>query len=180
MALTLPTPDDLITFWGDEADVDEERAQMLIQLSADLFYLATGLTDDPKNPQLARLVKYAILDMAVYTYVTRDEISASYSPYQSERIGSYSYSKQYTKMAKSAAINEPTGVPVFDRVVAEILDELAYGGGTVVGGQHVYREYYIPLRYEANSFGRTVSDDPLLFGEYNRFGDADQDTGLYD
>lgn len=151
MAITLPTVDDFRDFWGDQAEgIDDDRAAELIQLSGDLFWLATRLDTDPVDARLARLVKSAISDMAIYLYINRDDLEAGYSGFQSERIGSYSYSRAVSRARTAITANEPTGATVFDTVVYDLLDELAYGGGMVVGGQRVAREVYVPLFIEAN------------------------------
>lgn len=186
MALTLPTPEEFLLFWGDEAEeVDDERISLLISLSADLLYLATGITEDPKDARLAQLVKYAICDMSIYIFLTRENINEEYSPFQSERVGSYSYSKTFDRLSRKVnllgpAFNETTGVPLFDRVVMELMDYLTYGSGTVVAGQRVFREYYVPLVYEALGgyrYTRDFEHDLPLHHGYG--GNADADYGLY-
>lgn len=181
MALTVPSFDEFVAFWGDEAptSIDEDRADLLLSLSADLLWLATGLDDDPVDSRLALLVKYAICDMAIFIFLHRDDIDAEYSPFQSERIGSYSYSKSYSKLTRTVSSNEPTGVPLFDRVVAEILDDLAYGSGTIVAGKKVFREDYVPLAYEAG-FTPIYQDPsawPTTYGGWH--GNADNDAGVW-
>jgi hypothetical protein len=156
MSLTLPSTSDLYAFWGDEADpVDTDSATLAIQQAGGLLMLATTLNADPADSNLAFLVKWAICDMAIYLLIARDNRDAEYSPFQSERVGSYSYSKSsarlYARISKTILINEPTGVLLFDRVVAELCDILAYGDGTIVGGKLVFREDYVPLAYEANA-----------------------------
>ena len=161
--ITLPTYEEFAQFWGDGAptDIDQDRAELFIQLSSDLLWLATKIDDDPADSRLAQLVKYAICDMAAYLYVSRDSLDEAYSPFNSERIGSYSYSKTYTRLNKAIAFNEPTGVPFFDRVVAELLDEDAYGDSMIVGGQQIFPDQYIPLQYEV----------------YGPYGNPNQDAG---
>lgn len=155
MSLTLPVTDDLYAFWGDEADaVDLTSATLAIQQAAALLSIAAGITDDPTDTNLALLVKWAMVDMAIYLLIAKDNRDAEYSPFQSEHVGSYSYSKSsarlYARTMKTILINDPTGCMLFDRVVAELLDILAYGDGLVVGGKMVFREDYAPLAFEAN------------------------------
>lgn len=165
MALTLPTSDDLFTFWGDEADdLDPARADMLIRLSANLFWLATDVEDDPTDARLADLVKFAIMDMAIHLFVTRDDIDAAYSPAQSERIGSYSYSKNFgtgaAAMARQIQAGSHTGAVLFDRVVEYYMDQAFFGSGTV-SSEQVFKQGFVPLQYAvdfAQYFGRL--DDP--------------------
>ena len=138
MALTLPTTDVFFSFWGDEADTDVARALVFLQLAADLFYLTTGVTDDPTDPAIARLVPYAIMDMAIYLEVNRSDLQSSYSPFSSEHIGSYSYSKQFI----SKALDASTGVPLFDRVVQWFLNQ-AYTDSSATS-EWVFEQGYVP------------------------------------
>lgn len=126
MSLTIPSTDDLYTLWGEEADsTDVARAQMFLDLSSQLLWLATGIDDDPTDARLLNLIKYGMCDMAIYLYVTRDDIDANYAPFQSESIGSYRYSKgyvyssrSYTTATQAAAQGQQTGVPLFDAAVS--------------------------------------------------------------
>lgn len=143
MALTVPVPADLYTFWGDEAaNPDDARAAAFLDLATNLMWLATDLETDPTDTRLANLVKYAIIDMAIYLWVSREDIDATYSPFQNERVGSYSY----TKAQKAVVQGIETGVPIFDRVVLYYKD-LAMGSWTT--SEAVFEQGYIPLRLEA-------------------------------
>ena len=114
MALTLPTPADLDAY---RAAVSESDALIL---AADLFTLATGITDTPTDPLENRLVTYAILDMAWFLIEDHDNREAEFSPFSSERIGSYSYSKSQGKIENS----ESTGVRAFDLAVAYFTEKI--------------------------------------------------------
>lgn len=163
MTLSLPTAEELFDFWGADAEADTDRADLLIQLSADLLWLATKIEDDPADPRLANLVKYAILDMAAYLYINRDSINENYSPFNSERIGSYSYSKMYSRaysrLSKTITGNEPTGVPLFDRVVDELLDAATFATTMTVGGEHIFAETYLPYQWEVHGWYNHANQD---------------------
>lgn len=108
MALLLPTPDQLEAY---KQGINDQEA---LQLAADLFTVATGVTENPTDPMEARLVNYAVMEMAWYLQVNHEDLEAEFSPFSSERIGSYSYSKMTTAVQKGIA----TGVPAFDYAVA--------------------------------------------------------------
>ena len=113
MALTLPTVVDLALFQHEDAVENEDWANEALQLAADLFKFAGGPTEDDQLESAAetRLVNAAICDMAWFLLIDRDNREAIYSPFSSERIGSYSYSKV------AAAVNgrQATGVAFFDQ-----------------------------------------------------------------
>ncbi len=119
MALTPPTTDDLALHQHvDEVD-NEDWAEDALQLATDLMALATGITEYPSDPVLARVVRKGILDMAWYLTVQSDNKAEKFTPFTSETIGSYSYSKQmYTAVRKGA----DTGVDLFDLAVSYLLN----------------------------------------------------------
>lgn len=106
--LELPLPAELDAL---EEGLDETTA---IQMAADLFTMATGVTDQPTDPMQQRIIKYAILEMAWALTVRHEDMEAIFSPFSGERIGSYSY----TKAINAVATGSKTGVPMFDRAVA--------------------------------------------------------------
>lgn len=108
MALTLPTPAELIAHRDAVGDGEA------LQRAADLFQIATGVTDTPTDLFESRLVKQAILDMAWFLQTRHDDQEEAFSPFSSERIGSYSYAK----VAAAAKAGEGTGVPAFDAAVS--------------------------------------------------------------
>lgn len=67
------------------------------------------------NTAQRKIVKYAVLEMAKYIKIDYFNFERSTSPFQSETIGSYTYSK----MANSVRSSSATGVPGFDRAVAQ-------------------------------------------------------------
>jgi hypothetical protein len=119
MALSVPTTDELLAFMHEtEWDSSEEEfAAVELQQAADLMHIATGLTDDPADETAQRILKYGILEMAFALHARAPDREAMYSPFSSERIGSYSYSKA------QAAVNEGilTNIPSFDAAVRYFL-----------------------------------------------------------
>jgi hypothetical protein len=120
--IPLPPVSDVVLFWGDEApDITDtivaSRLAMWTQAAADLLWLYVDLTNQPDYPRVARLVNWAIMDMAVYLYANREDVTENYSEFSGETIGSYSYSKNFRRIAGQSGTGGATGVPFFDLVV---------------------------------------------------------------
>ena len=130
MALTIPSVEDMAAFQMQESVDDEAAAYMRLQMAADLLSLATGLEDDPTDPRLARVLKWGIMDMAWWLLVQADNRDELFSPHQSERIGSYSYSKA----SQSVRSGADTGVFFFDQAVAALKTDV-FGSITITGEQ---------------------------------------------
>ena len=81
-----------------------------------LFKLATCLTSWPDDPDDALLASYAVLSVGDGIYLAQQYSKAAASPFQSETIGSYSY----TKMAKAVRGGLPTGDTWFDLAVDKL------------------------------------------------------------
>lgn len=117
MTITVPDSDDLLvemrmTAWANSAD--EEYAELILQRSADLFVIATGVTDDPDDDLSVRIMESGILAMSHALWVRSKDANAVLSPFQSERLGSYSY----TKMMQMVQSKGLTGIDGFDAAVA--------------------------------------------------------------
>jgi len=112
VAITVPDVDDLTEFTGkDYTSYDEDYVDNVLQQSADLFTMATGLTTDQTEELELRVQNYAILSMADYLIPLKDTTSTDM---QSERIGSYSYSR----MTKEASLGNETGIGWWDRAIS--------------------------------------------------------------
>lgn len=122
MALTVPKVDRLALHLRvediSEAGFEEEWAQDALVESTDLMSMATDLEEDPDGDLAQRVMTRGIVSMAHYLLVNFDDREAQFSPFSSERIGSYSYSKQQARAA--AASGAETGVASFDQAVAYI------------------------------------------------------------
>lgn len=111
--LTVPSIADLALFQGVN-EVTDLRAYNMLQQATDLMAMNVGFTEDPVDDEIGlRFLKNGILDMAWKLLVALDNREELYTPYTSERIGSYSYSK----MVQAATRGEETGVPFFDTAV---------------------------------------------------------------
>jgi len=116
--LTAPTLAELAIFTGRaESYFSAFVTQALVQ-STLLFSLRTHLTAYPTDPDLAQLARNAIMEMADRIYLDQPNASIKVSPYQSETIGSYSYSKgaSYYK----AKAGESTGLFWWDLAMDEL------------------------------------------------------------
>jgi hypothetical protein len=120
MALSVPLVSDLLAFKQEQYDESlQVPMQTHLQIATDIMSLATGVTEDlPADTPLGRLFRIAILDLAWYIGTSLEERDAMFSPFSSERIGSYSYSKAMSAARTGASL----GVPFFDMVVALIAD----------------------------------------------------------
>lgn len=131
MPLTLPTPYDLQNHKEGVSDADA------LQRAADLLFLGAGISTDPTDPLEKRLVRDAIMDMAWYLQTAHEDLEESFSPFQSERIGSYSY----TKAQRAVQSGQATGVPAFDTAISYFL-ALAMGGVPVTDSEWVFKPGY--------------------------------------
>lgn len=119
MSLAPPTVAELAAFTGRPSNTFGAFAAEALDQATLLFTLATDLEYLPLDSNLAKLVKYGIMDMADKIYLSQPYAEATASPYQSETIGSYSYSKSMQAVKKGDA----TGVMWFDLAV----NKLAHG-----------------------------------------------------
>lgn len=91
----------------------ETYAETALVQSADLMYIATGLLDDPTDPQHLRILQNGIMGMAEFLISTQPFRGEAYAPVSSESLGSYSYSKS----AGAVKAGIPTEVMWFDLAV---------------------------------------------------------------
>lgn len=125
MTLAPPSVAELATFTGRASNTFGQFAFEALEQATLLFFLATDLDDYPIDSNLSKLAKNGILDMADKIYLSQPYQEASASPYQSETIGSYSYSKAVSAVKKG----DSTGVMWFDLAVNKLRD-----GGSAIGG----------------------------------------------
>jgi len=116
MTLAPPTVADLATFTGRASSTFGVFAPQALAQATLLLYLSTGLEAYPENAQLASLAKFGIMEMADRIYLSQPYQEASASPYQSETIGSYSY----TRMTQAIKKGDATGVMWFDLAVNKL------------------------------------------------------------
>lgn len=140
-----PTPEDLAKWKGlesvEELDAPTEAVAQHLRLAAALFILATDLTTvpDPNTP-IGEIVQAGVLDMAWYIGTSMEDRDAMFSPFSSERIGSYSYSKA----ARAVSNGDSTGVPFFDLALKYFGrdDEAAAAALFGLSSEHVFSQPY--------------------------------------
>jgi len=148
MALTPPDTSDLelhmrldTSFSGREIDWAEDS----IQRATDLMEIATGMhldpnITDPEDELGQRIMTQGILAMAQSIYVTSGEDRSNlYSPYSSERLGSYSYT------LKAVQERRDTGILDFD-IAVQYFKGLLTGDQAEFGvtSEHVFKQPYDP------------------------------------
>ena len=156
MTLAPPSVTELTVHTGREPNTFGAFALEALAQATFLFYLATGIEDYPENPNLAQLVRYGILDMADKIYLSQPYKEAAASPYQSETIGSYSYSKTIQAVKKGDA----TGVMWFDLAV----NKLRVDGGIGASGSIEGMEW--------DGLGRSASGRAKIIGGTGTYADG--------
>lgn len=154
MSLMVPMADELAAHLRVSeseliAEYTEPAVEEALQLATDLMELASGVTEQPARGTLkARMANVGILAMAHYLLINFDDREAIYSPFSSERIGSYSYSKQQA----AAAGGEATDVPLFNLAVealVEVSNQIGTDSTEVFDPDHdffsVPKVYYDPF-----------------------------------
>lgn len=134
MSITPPTVAELATFTGRPSNTFGDFASEALSQATLLLVLATGLDNYPESTNEAALAKNGILDMADSIYLSQPYKEATSSPFQSESIGSYSYSK----LTKSVKKGDATGVTWFDMAVSKLRTA---GAGIVNSGSIIGMEY---------------------------------------
>jgi hypothetical protein len=147
-------------FTGQEALYAEDS----LQRATDLMEVAIDVPEDPEDELAYRIMTTGILSMAHAIYVVSGEDStALYAPFQSERLGSYSYSK----LAQSVSDRAATGIPGFDQAV-RYFQTLATANGADtspfgVTSEHVFAEPMgaaaAQLRYRSKQTGPVTIDE---------------------
>lgn len=170
MALTVPDPATLYAFWGDEADTSNiTRTTFWLQAATDLVWYNTQLDADPADLRQLRFVQYGIMDMAIYLMAGREDISEEYSTFSGETIGSYSYTKNFRKIAGQGG---NTGIYFYDLLVNAFLfgmwAKCALGGGENVFTRSL--DAYDPterLLHPARAFNSGISHDGGNLSDFN-------------
>jgi hypothetical protein len=176
MSLAPPTVADLASFTGRASNTFGPFATEALTQATLLFYLSTGLESYPENSQLASLSKYGIMDMADKIYLSQPYKEATTSPFQSETIGSYSYSK----LTQSVKKGDATGVMWFDLAVNKLkgdgagigasgsiegmewdgVEYQASGKPKIVGASGTYQQYR--NSWDIDTFEDVIHHHPIL------------------
>ncbi len=111
--LTAPNVGDLADFAGTVAADYSTFATTALEQATLLFEDATGLEEYPDSDRNRQIAYNGICEMAQKIYDAQAYAAVVNGPFQSETIGSYSYSKA----AKAVSAGTATGVLWFDLAV---------------------------------------------------------------
>lgn len=147
-----------------------------------LFKMGTCLASpDDLTEDQKKLVDFAVVYMADAIYLSQPFAQAAASPFSSESIGSYSYSKA----AKAVQRREETGIMWFDLAIAQLsvcevdggdimfggVDVWGMGDGALVQGRGNVLVYLTPEEVQRSAFwghdpsnGYVASSPPALVG----------------
>lgn len=114
--LTAPNVGDLADFAGTVAAEYSTFATTALEQATLLFEDATGLEEYPDNARKRQIAYNGICEMAQKIYDSQEYASVVNTPFQSETIGSYSYSKA----SQAVSAGQPTGVLWFDLAVSRM------------------------------------------------------------
>lgn len=117
--LTVPTTDELATFTGRPVGSFTGFATQALLQATLMFTVLTKLTDYPDDPDMAQLAKNAIMEMADRLQLEQPFQSIAAGPFQSETIGSYSYSR-ITATSTKASQGLKTGLFWWDLAISEL------------------------------------------------------------
>lgn len=147
----------------------QEFAQAIL-----LFKIATCLTRLPDDEISQALAKNAILAYADYIILSRPYAEAAASPFSSESLGSYSYSKS----AKAAANGEKTGIMWFDLAVDQMGVCNANASVAAFGGIEIFEHDGVFVDGHAAGVSRLLSPQDLDLSRQFGFDPAPLD-GAY-
>lgn len=149
---------------------DEAVTQSLL-----LFQLASTLSDFPSTRMAQDLARLGILAMADLLVLSQPHQAAMATPFQSETIGSYSYSKVQAKISAG----QPTGVMWFDLAVSRLgsgIDNMVSSEAITVF-EHDHPSRVINGRRTAETFRRVrLGRDPSVIGFFS--GDSSYGGGM--
>lgn len=126
--LPVPTRAELVTFTGRPASSFTAFADEALAQATLMFTFVTHLSEMPDDPDKAQLARYAILEMADRILLEQPWATYKNNPFQSETIGSWSYSKS-TATVRMVQQGMRTGLFWWDLAV----DELKEPGTSVAG-----------------------------------------------
>ncbi len=124
--LPVPTLSEMASFTGrPEAALGDFAPQALMQATL-MFSILTKLEAYPASADLTLLAKYAIMEMADRLLLEQPYAETRSGPFQTETIGSYSYSK-ITATSKLASQGLKTGLFFWDTALDELMEKGASG-----------------------------------------------------
>lgn len=125
--LPVPTTADLVVFSGRPAATYGTFADQALEQATLMFSIVTKLTAYPDDPDLAKLARFAILELADRLFLEQPYAEYIAKPFQTETIMSYSYSRT-TPTASKVSQGIKTGLFWWDLAI----DELQVAGQSVL------------------------------------------------
>jgi hypothetical protein len=134
------TPEDVAAATGgDSSEYTDFMPEAILQAIL-LFKRGTCLVAWPDDPDEASIARYGVLYMAEAIEAAQPWQKILRTPFSSETIGSYSYSK----VQKAVANGLPTGVDWFDIAINDLSVCDQNSGIPVSGGYNVFEENKVP------------------------------------
>lgn len=136
MLLPVPTVAELAEFTGRPEPSFPAFAPEALEQADLMFSIVTKLAEYPAEPDLMQLAKNAIMELADRMILEQPYYATLAGPFQSETIGSYSYSK--ASASAKTAMQGKTGLFWWDLAV----DELTVAGtsGHAHGAIAIYND----------------------------------------
>lgn len=132
MAISVPSVEQLADFSGRPLYSFGPFAVQALTQATLLMTIMTELNDLPEDPNMQQLMLNGILDYALVTFLDQPFQAIKANPFQSQTIGSTSYSKPVIYMRGNAAANalkgEQTGIVWFDLAVQQLALRTQRGG----------------------------------------------------
>jgi len=156
VALIPPTFEEYEVFLDEELDpMRAARIEDMLQQATDAFWIFTGLSDYPADPQAARVTRYAVMDLTAWLIAQHENRAEINSPFTSERIGSYSYSKM-----QQAKDGQSSGIYWLDMFFRMMMGP--DGSANVVSStsENVFTPGYVASELER----QTIADDGYFYG----------------
>ncbi len=143
--LPAPTVSEMATFTGRPETMLGDYAPQAILQATLMFSSLTELSEYPADPDLAQIAKFAILEMADRLLLEQPYAETRSGPFQTETIGSYSYSKITATSKSPTAGSRTTGLfwweTALDLLAAKGASGLAHGSIGVDNEEVVTTQY---------------------------------------
>ena len=149
--LVIPTAEELMAFKNaslEDFGVTDAQVGLFLRLAADWLIIRTNLKRAPDpNSSVGRIVKYGIMDLAWYVGVSQDNWVETFSPFSSETIGSYNYSKTLSAIRGKKDLLD---APLFDAAVEALLG--LDDSGNIATGISYSSEQVMPRTYQESEW----------------------------
>jgi hypothetical protein len=132
MPIVAPSVAQLSDFSGRPLNSYGPYADQALLQAAVMFMLVTELQDMPTDPFEAQIAQFGILHYADTLVLEQPYQQVLHNPFQSETMGSTSYSKPVAYARGNAATNalkgEQTGITWFDFAIQKLAKRTEFGG----------------------------------------------------